>query len=174
MVLVVLSDILKKKSFKENKFLKFSLVLLVVLVILDQYIKFNVTNKIELGKGYSIIGEILMIKYVRNYGAAFSLLLNKTKFLIFFTFFIILIFIVFLIKRKIEDRIKIFSATIIIAGGIGNLIDRLFRGYVVDYVNFNFFPSIFNFADCLVVVGSLLFLLRFIKSEFFSNNLKKH
>ena len=165
--------IFRNEDVKKNKFLKFSIFLLFFFVFIDQYIKYIVVKRFDLYESCNFIGSLIKIKYVRNYGAAFSVFLNKTKFLIFFTILIIFVFLVFLIRKKIKDNIKIFSATVIFAGGIGNLIDRLFRGFVVDYINLKFFPSIFNFADCLVVFGSILFLSRFIKIEISKNKLRK-
>ena len=113
----------------------------------------------------------MRITNVRNYGAAFSVLFKKTGFLIFFALSIIVVFIIYILKNKIKDKIYLISTILIISGGIGNLIDRIIKGYVIDYINLIFWPfknfPVFNFADCLIVFGSIIFLIRFIKNEFF-------
>ena len=65
--------------------------------------------------------------------------------------------LVFLFRYKHHTWMSRTSCVLIIAGGIGNLIDRFIFGYVVDYIHVLFFPDVFNFADCCVVVGAILF-----------------
>ena len=117
----------------------------------------------------------LRITYVQNYGAAFSILSGQKIVLIVITLLIISFLIAFFIKKQIKDLVYIVSIVMVTAGGIGNLIDRIFRGYVVDYFDIGIWPfddfAIFNFADCLVVVGAIVFAIKFIISEFFHNKI---
>ena len=172
-----------KKIFKKNNFNKkkrilfFYFILTIFFIFLDQYIKYLIIDNLKLKQSFILVPKILKITYLKNYGAAFSVLFKKTKLLIFFASLIILFFIFYIIKDKVYDKKKLFFVTMIISGGVGNLIDRYFKGYVVDYINLIFWPfknfAIFNFADCLVVFGSILFLLKYLKDEFFRSGFKK-
>ncbi len=165
-----------KKKLKKYKTLIYSLFLCVGLVFLDQYIKNWIVKNINFKGGFILIPKIFKVTYVKNYGAAFSIFFKKTNFLIFFTILVISFFIIYMVKNKPKDKIYIFGVTLISAGGIGNLIDRAYKGYVVDYIDLIFgifynFP-IFNFADCLIVIGSFIILFKFIKKEFFTTKYK--
>ena len=142
-----------------------------ILVFVDQCIKNWVIKNLNLNENFVLIHKTMRITNVRNYGAAFSVLFKKTGFLIFFALSIIVVFIIYILKNKIKDKIYLISTILIISGGIGNLIDRIIKGYVIDYINLIFWPfknfPVFNFADCLIVFGSIIFLIRFIKNEFF-------
>ncbi len=162
---------LLKHLFKNKKkiFLIKFLVIIGFLVFIDQYIKNLIVNGLKLEKSFILIPNMVKITHIRNYGAAFSIFFKKTNILIFFTILVITIFIYYLIKEKNIHSKNIVPSIMIISGGIGNLLDRIKNGYVIDYVKLIFWPfenfAIFNFADCLVVVGSLLFLLNFVKKE---------
>lgn len=171
------SKILKlKKSLKKYKALIFALFSCIGLVFIDQFIKNWVIKNVAFDDGFIFIPKILRIGNVRNYGAAFSILSKKTNFLIFFAILIISFFIIYMIKNKQKDKVYIFAVTLISAGGVGNLIDRAYKGYVVDYIDLIFWPlnrfAIFNFADCLIVIGSIIIFLKFVKNEFFVNKYK--
>lgn len=169
-----------KKKFNKHKMLLCSIILSIFLISTDQYIKYNVSNKINLEEDFSLIPNIINLTFVKNYGAAFSIFFKQTKFLIIFTTLIILIFLFFIIKNFIinnnnnKNKSNIIAATLIISGGIGNLIDRCLNGYVVDYLKFVFWPlnnfAIFNFADCLVVFGCIIILINYVKTEILVKN----
>lgn len=169
----------ENKNYKKNYKIKLLcyLFLAIILVFLDQLIKNNIINKIKLEESVIIIPSFLKFTHVKNYGAAYSILFKKTKLLIVFTFLILICLVVYLIKKKNKNKNYLFSITLIISGGLGNLIDRIIRGYVTDYINFIYGPfkyiAIFNFADLLIVFGSILFLINFIINEFYLNNFKK-
>lgn len=161
----------KNKISLKNKMLFYLFMFSGLLVFIDQYIKNWIVKHLNLNESFILIHKTVKIVNVRNYGAAFSLLFKKTGFLIIFSILVISIFTVYMLKNKIKDRIYLISMILIISGGIGNLIDRIKRGYVVDYIDlifkpFDFIP-VFNFADCLVLLGTTIFLIKFIKNEFF-------
>jgi signal peptidase II len=137
----------------------FSGISIVVLVVLDQILKIYIQNSFRTGTHKFIhFGntEILNITYCENTGAAFSIFEGKQAFLIIMTSLLMVVCIWFLFKNK-EILITI-CLTLIIAGGFGNLIDRIFRGYVIDFFEIRLFHfGIFNFADCLVVIGAAVF-----------------
>ena len=149
----------------------FNLLVIIVLVGLDQGFKYLATNYLVDIVPVTIIPKIFGFNYVHNYGAGFSILSGKTDFLIYFTAIALLAIAFCIFTKKFETLSEELCFVLILAGGIGNLIDRVVNGYVVDYIEFLFieFP-VFNFADILICVGVGLFALETIKTEFFSKN----
>lgn len=107
--------------------------------------------------------EWLNFTYQENRGAAFSSLQDKQLFLIIATSILLLGLIVLLLSKRVKNKYMILSIGVIIGGGIGNLIDRIANGFVVDFIDFRIIRfAVFNFADICAVVGSItLFLLVF-------------
>lgn len=134
-----------------------------VLIGLDQLTKWLAVMYLRNGDSVTVIPRILDFSYTENTGAAFSILSDERGFLIGVTLIVMIALGAFVLFGKFR-RYKLFniSATLILAGGIGNLIDRLVQGYVVDFIKVTFmdFP-VFNVADCFVVVGSVLLLIFF-------------
>ncbi len=111
----------------------------------------------------------LELVYVLNDGAAFSLFAGNTFFLIVLTSISILALIVILFSGRFDKLFYEICFVLIISGGIGNLIDRITTGVVVDFFNFTFVNfAVFNVADCYVTVGVALFAIYYTKQEFFS------
>ncbi len=126
---------------------------------LDQISKFIIQKYFELGQSMPIFENIFHLTYIHNYGAAFSFFQNKTIFLILVQLILITLISFFMITmRKRSHRIMLISMSLIIAGGAGNLIDRIAYGYVVDFFDFRVFP-IFNIADISVCTGCGLLLI---------------
>lgn len=111
-----------------------------------------------------LIPEVLQLSYTENEGAAFGMLEGGRWFFVVLTGLIMLALGAFVLCGRLR-RYTMFniSATLILAGGIGNLIDRLVQGYVVDMIEVTLvsFP-LFNIADCCVVIGSVLLLIFFL------------
>ncbi|MCD7727909.1 MAG: signal peptidase II [Ruminococcus sp.] len=147
-----------------------SALLLVVLVAIDQITKALVNTYLNIGEtGYTFsIGnfDAFSITHGRNSGAAWSILEGKTYFLIAVALAAIIIAFYFIIRGKIKSSVGIISLIMIISGGIGNLIDRIRLGEVIDFIKTEFisFP-VFNFADICVVVGAIIFCLWVIISD---------
>lgn len=152
-----------------------SLIAIVLLVGIDQAIKFWAAESL-IGKGsveFLKIGdtEILNLSYHENIGAAFSSFSGMRIFLIIFTSIFIIAGLYLIITKKIKKPALLWSVTLIIAGGIGNLIDRVFRSFVIDYFEVKLFRfAVFNFADCCIVIGAVLMVILFI---FFDKSDKK-
>lgn len=109
---------------------------------------------------FPIIENVFHLTYIENRGAAFSMLEGKTVFLTVLTGLVIIALIYLLVADKIKSNYVIWSVALIIGGGIGNIVDRIFRGFVVDYLDFRLINfAIFNFADCCIVVGTILILI---------------
>ena len=139
------------------------IIVIAVLVAIDQLIKYLINTNMEIGSFKEIIPNFFGLHYVRNSGAAFSILEGKRLVLIIVTGLVLIGCLIYLLKRIRSYLLEKISLIMIISGGIGNLIDRIFRnGLVIDYIRIDFYPAIFNFADCLVTVGVVLFLLALI------------
>lgn len=131
-------------------------------VFLDQIIKRMIVFYIPLHESIEIIPSFFYLTYLQNKGAAFSILEGKGIFLIFFAFLIIGYLFYYIKKHPQFHKLEIISYSLMIGGAIGNLMDRLFLGYVVDYLEFHIFHyifPIFNLADICVVCGTILLLL---------------
>lgn len=131
------------------------------LVVIDQLIKLWATNGLQYSGVMPVIPGLLDFTYTQNFGAAFSMLNGKSWFFIIATAVVAAALVVALFVYKKHNWLSYTACTMIIAGGVGNLIDRIFNPghFVTDYIHISFFPAIFNFADILVVVGTILLIL---------------
>lgn len=130
-----------------------------VLVIIDQVIKYFVLGNLHNGDNVPFIGNLLTLTYVENRGAVFGIMQNMSWLFAIITILMIALFFYVIIKKKITNKLFLTSVTLIIGGGIGNLIDRLFRGFVVDYLQLSFFPPVCNFADYCITIGAVLMVV---------------
>lgn len=143
-----------------------ALITALVLIGVDQAIKQWALDTLAQVDTIPLIQDVLHLTYVENYGAAFSILQNKKWFLIGVTSLIAIGAIVLLLSKKLKSNLAIWSVALIIAGGVGNLIDRIGRGFVVDYIDFRLINfAVFNFADCCVVVGTILLAIYILYFE---------
>ncbi|MTI95011.1 MAG: signal peptidase II [Firmicutes bacterium] len=133
----------------------FSLALLVI--VIDQVSKYLVTASLNVGQTVPIIPDIFHITYIRNPGAAFGILPNQRLFFILVTLAVITVLIVYARQMKHHALLQI-AFGLQLGGAAGNLIDRLFHGPVVDFLDFRFWP-VFNIADSAIVIGVGLFAL---------------
>ena len=136
-----------------------------VLVGLDQLTKWLAAVYLKpTPEGVTVIPKLLDFQYITNEGAAWGLFEGEKWFLVVLTTITTMALLIFLLSGKLR-RFALFnvSTILIVAGGIGNLIDRLVHGAVVDFIKTTFmsFP-IFNVADCYVVIGSVLMLIFFL------------
>lgn len=136
-----------------------SLLSIAVLTFTDQLIKWFVEAKLPQAGELVIVKGFLNFDYVKNTGAAFGSFSNSTTLLSVITAVVLLAGIVAIIMKKIKGKYLLTVSVMIIAGGLGNLIDRLLKGYVVDFIEVRFieFP-VFNFADILVTCGAFMLL----------------
>jgi len=126
-----------------------------VLIVIDQSIKYIVQNNMFLGQPYPVIEDFLYLNYIKNTGIAFGLFKNNNLFMIIIISIILLILLYFYKQEKNKFFSLKISVTLLVSGAIGNLIDRLFYGFIIDYIDFIFWPA-FNLADALIVIGSIL------------------
>jgi signal peptidase II len=127
-------------------------IVMVLGVVIDQVTKFLAVNYLPFETAVPIIGNIFSLQYIHNEGAAWSLMSGRVGLLIVITV-IVTIFIGYLLyKTPKEQKLMRFSFALLIAGALGNIIDRVRLGYVIDFLSFPNFP-IFNIADCCVTVA---------------------
>ena len=137
---------------------------LVILGVLltDHLVKLLVRSTMYCGQTIPVIGGIFSITYVQNRGAAFSLFTGRGKMIMVITFIALCIVVWYMEKHKNSHWTLLLSLELIIAGGVGNLIDRAVRGYVTDMFDMHFFP-VFNVADIAICVGcGFLILYMFV------------
>jgi len=134
----------------------------IIIVLIDQIIKFFIETKL-FGKSVEIINNIFSLTYLRNNGAAWGIFSENNFILIIITPILILGVMYYLYKISNEKSEKIIGA-MVVGGAVGNYIDRLFRGYVVDYIDFKIWP-VFNFADICIVLGCIIFIINLIVKE---------
>ena len=142
-------------------------IIIVLLVAVDQLIKLNIANKLY-NSSVTAINGFLNFTYVENTGGAFGIGSNNIVLFIIISITVIGILIKLLISKKEDLNIGIIiSFSLIIAGGIGNLIDRFFRGFVIDYIDINplFKYPVFNFADICIVVGIIILGIDLIRNR---------
>lgn len=137
-----------------------ALAVTVVGILLDQLTKLLVSGGMALGDTIPIIKDVLHITYVRNTGAAFGMLADRRWVFLVISTVTILALAVFLIRTTSRDPLLIVSVSMVLSGGIGNMIDRLALGYVVDFIDFRLINfAVFNGADSFVCVGAALLFL---------------
>lgn len=129
---------------------------ILVLILLDQISKSVFKYILEPVGSIKVIDGFFNLTYVENRGAAFGIMQGKQWFFVIIGIAVISFGLYFIHKKNISKHMKI-SIAMIVSGGVGNMIDRIFRGYVVDFFDFRFIWSyVFNVADIYVVVGTLI------------------
>ena len=138
----------------------FYAILAVALVILDQIVKYLIRANLSLGQAIPFLPHVMDLTYVQNTGAAFSIPRQHTWLLTLSSTIVVLVMCWLIVKGFFKNRLGMWSAALVLAGGVGNLIDRVVFGYVTDmfkttFINF----AVFNVADCCITIGvPLLFL----------------
>ena len=131
--------------------------LFIATVVSDQWLKYWIVNHLAVGESMPFIPHILQLERLHNYGAAFSSLTGKTALLLGMTVVLLLAVTVLLVRRIVRHPLGVIACVLILGGGIGNMIDRVTLGYVVDMFDLLLFEyPVFNLADCFVVVGAIL------------------
>ncbi len=141
-----------------------------IIVIFDQVSKYAVRLYIERGDNIDVIGEFFKITHVQNDGAAFSALKGQQIILIAVSIISVFVAIIFLWKkRNISPAIRL-SVAMILGGGIGNMIDRIAFGFVIDMLSFSIFPPVFNVADMFIVIGCILLMATILFEDKFKKD----
>lgn len=134
-----------------------------IIVTIDRIIKILIENFLQFGIRNKVINNFFYLTFCKNEGAAFSIFYGKTIF-----FIAVAAFAVYFLYKSIKNKQKlkkfdIICYSLLFGGIVGNLIDRLLYGYVIDYLDFELFNynfAIFNFADICIVLGALILLLK--------------
>ena len=141
-----------------------SIVLVIVLLGIDLLLKYLVSTYLTT---VNIIDNFFSLTYVLNDGAAFSLFASRIYLLILIAI-ICLFFIIYELKNNLDDRVLSIGYSLALAGLLGNFLDRLIDGYIIDYLSFKILGynyPIFNFADILIVVGIIVVIIKEILKE---------
>ncbi|MBQ6335212.1 MAG: signal peptidase II [Erysipelotrichaceae bacterium] len=139
------------------------LVFITIFVLIDQYVKRIITMNLHHGTSITVIKGFFNLTHVHNYGAGFSILQNARSFLLALTIIACFILAYLLITADKKDLVSKVSYLLIISGAIGNFIDRISLGYVIDFLDFKIFSydfPVFNVADCFITVGCFLLIIK--------------
>lgn len=144
--------------------------IIAVLIVLDQLVKAYVVQNIALGEVKPWIPNLVSLTYLQNRGAAFSMLQDQQLLFAVITLVVVLGAIWYLHKHMEDSFWMVLGLTLIIAGGLGNFIDRISQGFVVDMFHLDFVNfAIFNVADSYLTVGVVVLLLTMLKEEINGN-----
>ena len=132
------------------------MVLFIVLTVLslDQLTKAVISKALSLDQSLPLLKGIFHLTLVHNRGAAFGILKNQAILFIFTSLFAIIL-LIFSLKNNRHKKLFSAALSLILAGALGNLVDRLFFGYVIDFLDFRVWP-VFNVADSAITVGAIL------------------
>ena len=146
---------------------KLRYVIIAAIIAVDYILKVHIRETMYVGQSNPVIEGIFSITYVQNRGAAFSIFEGKEVLLMIFPAIAVMIAVWYMERHKNEHWTFLAAMEMIIAGGLGNLIDRIARGFVTDMFDFHFWP-VFNIADIAIVVGCgflILFMFMFDESD---------
>lgn len=135
------------------------LVISAAIVVLDQIFKYLSINNLKSVENVAVIDNLLYFTYLENRGAAFGIFSNQRWLFIIATVLAIILLVYLVFVKKFQSKIFNISVALIIGGGVGNLIDRIFLGYVVDYIQISFFPPVCNFADYCITAGTIILII---------------
>lgn len=144
-----------EKIIKGNKTSLTGFILALFILFLDQFTKLIATNNLLLNKPVPLVKGVLYLTLIYNRGAAFGILKNQTPLFIFVSIFA-LILIYFALRDNQSKKRSSYNLSLIFifSGALGNLIDRLRFGYVIDFLDFRVWP-VFNVADSAITVGAI-------------------
>lgn len=135
-------------------------------MLLDQISKVIITNFLDVNSSIDIINNFFNLTLVHNDGAAWSILSGNRLLLIFISLIALVLIYYIFIKNKNLKKLDIITYGMLIGGIIGNLFDRVFYGYVIDFLDFKIFNynyPVFNIADCFIVISAILLIVDVVK-----------
>ena len=151
----------------------------IALAAIDQIIKYFVNVNLKPVGTINVIDNLFKLTYVENRGVAFGMFKDMRWVFVAITSLLIIGIIVYMFLKKPDGKFFYVCVSLIIGGGIGNLIDRIVYGYVIDYLSLSFFPPVCNFADYCITAGTIMlivyvmFFTDFAKSETKTDKLNK-
>jgi signal peptidase II len=147
---------------KRQYYIGTTLFIAIIILILDQITKFVIASSMRIGDSFEVIPGFLNITSHRNNGAAWGILSGKMSFFVIITVIILIVLIVFYIKEAKHNLFMQIALSLLFAGALGNFIDRLFHGEVVDFIDtyiFGYNFPIFNVADSSLTIGVILIII---------------
>ena len=137
-----------------------------IIALLDQAAKFFAAGLLQSVDTVPILSGIFQLTYVENSGAGFGVFSDYTWLLTVLTLIIIVLAVSYVVFKRPNNTILLTALTFMIGGAVGNLIDRIRLGYVIDFFDFTLinFP-VFNIADCFITIGAVVFAVYIIFSD---------
>ena len=151
---------------KKKYYITISLIVAIAILIIDQVSKRIIATTMNIGDSYEVIPNFLNITSHRNNGAAWGILSGKMGFFYIITIVILIVLVLFYIKEAKYNLFMQVAISLLFAGALGNFIDRLVNGEVVDFVDTNIFGydfPIFNVADSSLTIGVLFIIIALLK-----------
>ncbi|UNB45409.1 signal peptidase II [Staphylococcus coagulans] len=153
---------------KRQYYLGLSILIVVLILIADQVTKFVIRTQMAVGESFNVIPHFLSITSHRNNGAAWGILSGKISFFYIITVIILIALVVFFIKEAKNQMMMQIAISLLFAGALGNFIDRVRTGEVVDFVDtviFGYDFPIFNIADASLTIGVILLVIILLKDQ---------
>ncbi|MBL7565464.1 signal peptidase II [Staphylococcus saccharolyticus] len=151
---------------KKKYYIGVSLLVAILVIVFDQVTKWFIATSMKIGDSYEVIPNFLNITSHRNNGAAWGILSGKMGFFYIITLIILVVLIVFYIKEAKFNLFMQVAISLLFAGALGNFIDRILHGEVVDFIDTNIFGydfPIFNIADSSLTIGVLFVIIALLK-----------
>ena len=151
---------------KKKYYVGISLLVAFLIIVIDQVTKWIIASSMKMGDSYEVIPNFLNITSHRNNGAAWGILSGKMFFFYIITVIILIVLVLFFIKEAQYNLFMQLAISLLFAGALGNFIDRLFNGEVVDFIDTNIFGydfPIFNVADSSLTIGVILVIIALLK-----------
>lgn len=142
-----------------------SLILLAIFVVIcDQLLKFTLDYLLTPGQSIPLIKNFFHITLVHNTGAAFGILKNQTTLFMILSILASLVIVYYIPKLGKKAVLTRLALALILGGAVGNLVDRVRLGYVIDFLDFRVWP-VFNIADSAITIGAILFIIGLLRKK---------
>lgn len=143
----------------------YPMLIIAAIIAVDQFTKNLAVTHLMNNADVTVIQRFLSFTYVENLGIAFGMFKNQRLFFIISTIIIAAVVLFFIFKTYKKNIFIGICLSLIFGGAIGNLIDRIRLGYVVDFIHFRFFPPVFNIADSAIVVGAIFLSIAIVLTK---------
>ncbi|EGQ4267060.1 lipoprotein signal peptidase [Staphylococcus pseudintermedius] len=153
---------------KQQYYIGLSLFITLIILIGDQLTKFIIRTQMTLGESFAVVPKFLYITSHRNNGAAWGILSGKMTFFYIITIIVLIALIVFYIKEAKNNMLMQIAVSLLFSGALGNFIDRVSSGEVVDFIDtviFGYDFPIFNIADASLTIGVVLLIIVLLKDQ---------
>ncbi|EJG6537545.1 signal peptidase II [Staphylococcus pseudintermedius] len=153
---------------KQQYYIDLSLFITLIILIGDQLTKFIIRTQMTLGESFAVVPKFLYITSHRNNGAAWGILSGKMTFFYIITIIVLIALIVFYIKEAKNNMLMQIAISLLFSGALGNFIDRVSSGEVVDFIDtviFGYDFPIFNIADASLTIGVVLLIIVLLKDQ---------